>query len=239
MRGPLFTNVLLADEINRTTPRTQSALLEAMEEKQITIDGTTYKLDLPFLVIATQNPIEQEGTFPLPEAQLDRFLVRISLGYPTPDEEALMLKRMRGGDPLAALTPIVSGEVIRKMQEFVSRVFVHDEVERYLLRIVTQTRNSIKLGLGASPRASIALCRAAQAMAALEGRGYVTPDDVKRLVLPVLAHRIILKPEYRLRRETPEMILKEIMAGIEAPTALTSFRGPGGGAPGEGIALDA
>jgi MoxR-like ATPase len=229
IRGPLFTNVLLADEINRTTPRTQSALLEAMEEKQISIDGTTYKLELPFLVIATQNPVDQEGTFPLPEAQLDRFLVKLSLGYPTPDEEAQMLRRMRSGDPLAAVKPVVSADAIRRMQDFVGRVFVHEEVERYLLRIVTQTRNSIKLALGASPRASIALCRAAQAIAALESRAYITPDDVKRLAQPVLAHRIILKPEYRLRRETPEMILKEIMAGIEAPTALTSFRGPGGG----------
>jgi MoxR-like ATPase len=231
IKGPIFTNVLLADEINRATPRTQSALLEAMEERQVSVDGQTWPLPGPFVVMATQNPVEQEGTFPLPEAQLDRFLVRLSLGYPGLAEEGEMLDRLHAGHPLATLKPVVGAQVLTQMQEFVARVFVHPAVRDYLLRIVHATRDNLKLGLGASPRASIALYRMAQATAAIDGRGFVIPDDVKRLVLPVLGHRIILKPEYRLRKETAQLVLDEILRQTEAPTSLGSFReGKGNGA---------
>ena len=224
LRGPLFTNVLLADEINRATPRTQSALLEAMEERQVSIDGQTHALAAPFVVMATQNPVEQEGTFPLPEAQLDRFLVRISMGYPALAEESDMLDRLHGGHPLATLKPVINAQTLVQMQEYVARIFVHPAVKDYLLRIVHATRENLKLGLGGSPRASIALYRMAQAIAAIEGRAFVIPDDIKRLALPVLGHRMIIKPEYRLRRETPQLILDEIMRQIEAPTNLASYR---------------
>ena len=217
IRGPVFTNILLADEINRATPRTQSALLEAMEEKQVSVDGATYPLTPPFFLLATQNPIEQEGTFPLPEAQLDRFLVRVSMGYPGFLEEREMLERLHAGHPLDTLKPVVNAQVVRQMQEFARRVFVHQQVKDYLLRIVHATRSNIKLALGGSPRASLALYRASQARAALDGREYVTPDDIKSLAVPVLAHRVILKPEYRLRKETPQAIVEEILQTTEVP----------------------
>lgn len=228
VRGPAFTNVLLADEINRATPRTQSALLEAMGERQISVDGTTYRLQDPFLVLATQNPVELEGTFPLPEAQLDRFLIRVSLGYPNFVEESEMLDRLRGGHPLEALKPVVNAQAIVQMQQFVQNVFVHDLVKEYLLKIVHTTRSNIKLGLGASPRASIALFHTAQAMAALEGRNYVIPDDIKKLAVPVLGHRLILKPEYRLRKETAASVIGEILQGIDVPTNIGKLRGEKG-----------
>ena len=224
MAGPIFTNILLADEINRATPRTQSALLEAMEEHQVSVDGQTRRLAEPFLVMATQNPIEQEGTFPLPEAQLDRFLIRLSLGYPGFAEEGQMLDRLHDGHPIDALRPVVNAQALMRMQEFVSRIYVHDQVRDYLLRVVHATRDNIKLHLGGSPRASIALYRTAQAMAALAGRTYVTPDDIKALAEPVLAHRMILKAEQRLRRETPAMIVAEILEGLEVPTSIATFR---------------
>ena len=217
IRGPVFTNILLADEINRATPRTQSALLEAMEEKQVSVDGATYPLTPPFFVLATQNPVEQEGTFPLPEAQLDRFLVRVSMGYPAFLEEREMLERLHAGHPLDTLKPVVNAQVVHQMQEFARRVFVHQQVKDYLLRIVHATRSNIKLALGGSPRASLALYRASQARAALDGREYVTPDDIKSLAVPVLAHRLILKPEYRLRKETPQAIVEEILQTTEVP----------------------
>jgi MoxR-like ATPase len=225
IKGPVFTSVLLADEINRATPRTQAALLEAMEEKQVSVDGVTYRLPSPFIVLATQNPIEQEGTFPLPEAQLDRFLLRVSLGYPNLVEESEMLDRLHGGHPVESLRPIVNADVVLQMQQYVGRVFVHDLVKDYLLRIVHATRASVKLGLGGSPRASIALYRTAQAMAALEGRNYATPDDVKTLAAPVLAHRLILKPEYRLRKETAQSVVEEILKKTEVPATIRGFRG--------------
>jgi MoxR-like ATPase len=222
--GPVFTNVLLADEINRATPRAQSALLEAMEERQVSVDGQARPLPVPFVVLATQNPIEQEGTFPLPEAQLDRFLVRVSLGYPTLEQEAEMLDRIRGGHPLDSLKPVVNAAVLLQLQQHAQKVFVHAQVKDYLLRIVHATRESIKLGLGGSPRASIALYRTAQALAALEGRNYIIPDDVKALAGSVLGHRLILKPEFRLRRETTALVVEEILANVEAPGKLGSFR---------------
>ncbi|HPK03655.1 MAG TPA: MoxR family ATPase [Candidatus Sumerlaeota bacterium] len=224
--GPVFTNILLADEINRATPRTQSALLEAMEERQISEGGLTRRLPQPFIVMATQNPVEQEGTFPLPEAQLDRFLVRISLGYPDIDQEADMLERLRGGHPLERLKPILNEKTVLQMQQVAAGVFVHAQVRQYLLRIVHGTRDSVKLGLGASPRASIALYRTAQAVAALQGRGYVTPDDVKQLAVPVLAHRLILKPEFRLRKETVQSVVEEVLRGVAAPTNIPAMRPP-------------
>ena len=224
MQGPVFTNVLLADEINRATPRTQSALLEAMEERQVSVDGKTHILAHPFFVLATQNPVEQEGTFPLPEAQLDRFLMRISIGYPDFMQESEMLDRLRGGHPINSLKPILAAATVAQMQEYVEKVFVHEEVKTYLLKIVHNTRQNFKLGLGGSPRASIALYRSAQAMAALEGRNYVIPDDVKKLAEPVLSHRVILKPEYRLRKETTKTVIEEILASIEVPSNIGAYR---------------
>lgn len=228
LRGPAFTNVLLADEINRATPRTQSALLEAMEEKQISVDGTTWPLPTPFLVLATQNPVEQEGTFPLPEAQLDRFLVRVSLGYPNFSEEGDMLDRLAqagNAHPVDGLKPVVNANTVIRMQQAVSMIFVHPMVRDYLLRIVHSTRENMRLSLGGSPRASIALYRTAQAMAAIEGRGYVIPDDIKRLAVSVLAHRLILKPEHRLRRESPRSVVEDILKQIEPPANSSMLRG--------------
>jgi len=224
MQGPIFTNILLADEINRATPRTQSALLEAMEERQVSVDGKTHPLAQPFFVLATQNPIEQEGTFPLPEAQLDRFLMRVSLGYPDFAQESEMLDRLRGGHPIHSLKSVINADAVIKMQEFVEKVFVHEEVKGYLLRIVHATRNNFKLMLGGSPRASIALYRTSQAYAALEGRNYVIPDDVKKLAVPVLSHRIILKPEYRLRKETTRTVIEESLSTIEVPSNIGAYQ---------------
>jgi len=226
MPGPIFTNILLADEINRATPRTQSALLEAMAEKQVTVDGRTRALSRPFVVLATQNPVEQEGTFPLPEAQLDRFLIRVSLGYPDFSQESDMLDRLRGGHPIDSLKPVINAETVVKMQQYIEKIFVHDEVKNYLLRIVRTTRESFKLGLGGSPRASIAMYHTAQAMAALNGRNYVIPDDIKNLASPVLAHRVILKPEYRLRKETPQTVIEDILSNIEVPSNISSYQPP-------------
>jgi MoxR-like ATPase len=223
-RGPVFTNILLADEINRATPRTQSSLLEAMEERQVSVDGITHPLPDPFIVLATQNPVDQEGTFPLPEAQLDRFLVKLSLGYPNLDQEALMLENLRQAHPLESLKPVVSGKTVAQMQQFVTRVYMHPEVKKYLLTIVHKTRVSLKLALGASPRASIALYRASQAAAALSGRSYVIPEDIKELAVPILAHRVLLKPEYRLRRESTKSVIEEYLSEIEVPTSLETFQ---------------
>jgi MoxR-like ATPase len=223
IQGPVFTNILLADEINRATPRAQAALLESMEEKQITVDGETYQLSPPFVVLATQNPIEQEGTFPLPEAQLDRFLIRISLGYPDFDQESEMLERLRGGHPIKKLKSVINAETVVKMQEYAEKVYVHKDIRNYILKIVHATRGNFKLGLGASPRASIALYRCSQAMAALDGRNYIIPDDVKKLCVSVLSHRIILKPEYRLRKESTKSVVEEILSNIEVPTNIKSF----------------
>jgi len=224
IQGPIFTNILLADEINRATPRAQSALLEAMEEKQVSVDGKTYQLQKPFVILATQNPIEHEGTFPLPEAQLDRFLVRTSIGYPDLMQESEMLDRVRGTHPIESLKPVINAETIVKMQQYIEKIFVHEEVKGYLLRIVHSTRDNFKLGLGGSPRASIALYRTAQALAALEGRNYVIPDDIKNLAASVLGHRIILKPEYRLRKETPQTVIEEILSSIEVPSNIGSYQ---------------
>jgi MoxR-like ATPase len=216
--GPLFAQVVLADEINRATPRTQSALLEAMGEGRVTVDGVTHRLGPPFLVIATQNPVDHEGTFPLPEAQLDRFLMRFSLGYPTLDEELKMLELLQRGHPIDSLEPVVTAEELVECQQAVREIYVDDKVRRYLMQIVHDTRAHDDVNLGGSPRASIALFRTSQAMAAMRGRNYVLPDDVKRVAGPVLVHRMILKPESRLRKVTPGAVVDEIIAEIAVPT---------------------
>ena len=216
--GPIFSQLLLADEINRTTPRTQAALLEAMAESRVTVDGVTHQLQPPFLVIATQNPVDHEGTFPLPEAQLDRFLMRFSLGYPTMPEELDMLERLQLGHPLDTIEPVVTAEELIACQQTVRRVHVDPKIRQYLTQIVHDTRDHEDLALGGSPRASIALFRTSQAMAAMRGRNYVLPDDVKKIAQPVLAHRLILKPEARLRKVRPEQIVDEIVAEIAVPT---------------------
>lgn len=215
--GPLFGNIVLADEVNRTTPRTQAALLEAMAEARITVDGTTYKLNPPFVVIATQNPVDQEGTFPLPEAQLDRFLMKFSLGYPAMDEELQMLEMLQAGHPVENLTPVVSTEEIVECQGKIRSVYVDPKVRKYILQIVHDTRNHDDLSLGGSPRASIALFRTAQAMAAIRGRNFVQPDDVKRVASPVMTHRMILKPESRLRKVTAGQVVEAILSEIAVP----------------------
>lgn len=216
--GPIFAQLVLADEINRTTPRTQAALLEAMAEACVTVDGITHELEPPFLVVATQNPIDHEGTFPLPEAQLDRFLMRFSLGYPTMDEELHMLEMLQHEHPLTQLRPVVSADELVACQQAIREVRVDDKVRAYLMQIVHDTREHDDLGLGGSPRASIALFRTSQALAALRGRSYVLPDDVKRVSSPVLTHRVIVKPESRLRRVTAEQIVEGIVAEIAVPT---------------------
>jgi MoxR-like ATPase len=215
--GPIFAQTVLADEINRATPRTQSALLEAMAERRVTVDGKTYELTPPFLVIATQNPIDHEGTFPLPEAQLDRFLVRLSLGYPGMDEESKMLQRLQHGHPIDDLPAVVSAADIVTCQEAIRDVFVDDKVRRYILEIVHGTRQHDDLHLGGSPRASIALFRTAQAMAAIGGRNFILPDDVKRMALPVLGHRLILRPESRLRKVTTASVIHEVVSEVSVP----------------------
>ena len=215
--GPVFTNILLADEINRTTPRTQAALLEAMAESRVTIDGTTYDLDPPFLVIATQNPIDHEGTFPLPEAQLDRFLMKFSLGYPGVEDELKMLTASRKRHPLETIEAVVSQEELRACQQATRSVKIHENIQRYIVGLVHATRNHDQLMLGASPRASLALYRTSQSLAALLGRNYVLPDDVKRVLGPVLGHRLILRPESRLRKMTSQDVLDDVLQEVPVP----------------------
>jgi MoxR-like ATPase len=216
--GPIFAQVVLADEINRATPRTQAALLEAMAESRVTVDGTSYRLGPPFLVIATQNPVDHEGTFPLPEAQLDRFLMRFSLGYPTLEEELKMLELLQHSHPIDELQPVVTADELIACQKAVREIYVDDKVRRYLMQIVHDTRSHDDIGLGGSPRASIALFRTSQAMAALRGRNYVLPDDVKKVAAAVLTHRIILRPESRLRKFTAAALIDDIVAEIAVPT---------------------
>ncbi len=215
--GPVFAQTLLTDEINRATPRTQAALLEAMAERRVSVDGKTYELKAPFLVIATQNPVDQEGTFPLPEAQLDRFLIRLSLGYPSFEEEAKMLTRLQHGHPIDDLNPVVSAAEVVNCQEAIRSVHVDDKIKRYVLEIVHNSREHEDVLLGGSPRASIALFRTGQALAAVSGRDFVIPDDVKRMAQSVLAHRLILRPESRLRKKTPASVVNEIVGDARVP----------------------
>jgi MoxR-like ATPase len=215
--GPIFAQVVLADEINRATPRTQSALLEAMEERQVTGDGETRPLPRPFLVLATQNPIELEGTFPLPEAQLDRFLLRLSVGYPTAEEERRVLRRFAAASPLDELGPVVEAAELIAMARRCREVRVVDPVEEYVVEVVRASRVHPAVELGASPRGSLALYRGAQALAAIQGRDYVIPDDVKRLAPAVLGHRLILRSGARLRGQQLDEIVAEIVAGVPVP----------------------
>lgn len=216
--GPLFAQIVLADEINRATPRSQAALLEAMAERAVTVDGLRYELPAPFLLIATQNPVDHEGTFPLPEAQLDRFLVRLSLGYPDLEHEVAMLQRFETQDPLESLEPAVATEDVAACQLAVRQVRVDEKVSRYVVEIMRATREHFDVMLGGSPRASMALSRCAQAFAAINGYGFVLPDDIKQVLPYVLGHRVILRPESRLRKKTVPGILEEIMGSVPVPT---------------------
>jgi MoxR-like ATPase len=217
--GPVMSNVLLADEINRTIPRTQASLLESMEEGQVTVDGVTFSLPRPFFVIATQNPIELEGTFPLPEAQLDRFLLCVDLGYPSREEEHAILRRFQQDDPLAELQAVTTPQQILELQQARKKILVSAPVREYIVSLVEATRRSGALRFGVSPRGSLHLMRAAQALAMLREREYILPDDVKDLVAPVLAHRLILQVEERLKGVTPQKILEEMVTGIPVPAS--------------------
>ena len=218
--GPIFANVILADEINRTTPKTQSALLEAMAEQHVTVEGVTHPLPSPFMVLATQNPIEHHGTYPLPESQLDRFMLRLRIGYPSAADERQILRDREHAEPLDEMQPVMSAADVLELQHSVSQVSVDDAIVDYLMRIVAATRASEMLDLGVSPRGTLSLFRAAQALALTEGRSYCLPDDVKRLVIPVFAHRIAVSSRYSsaLRRsEEAEAVLREIMKTISVP----------------------
>ncbi|MFQ7001221.1 MAG: AAA family ATPase [Clostridium sp.] len=217
IKGPIFTNILLADEINRATPRTQSSLLESMEEKQITTDGTTRYLEKPFLVIATQNPIETAGTFPLPEAQLDRFMMQLNMGYPTENEELEIINRFISDNPLEKVNAVCNKEDIIEMQNIISTVFVHNSIRNYIVNIVQATRKNSSIALGISPRGTLALLKSSQVYATINGRNYVIPDDVKFLAPFVLAHRIIPSNGLSNRKTNVELINK-LVSGIEVPT---------------------
>ena len=215
--GPIMSQVVLADEINRATPRTQSALLEAMQERQVTVDVETMALPRPFLVLATQNPIELEGTFPLPEAQIDRFLMRVALGYPSKQHENAILLRYERQDPLATLEPVIQAGDLLVMQEQVKAVLVEESVREYMVDVVHATRGHEAVELGVSPRGTLALYRTVQALAAVRGRTFVIPDDVKYLAPPVLTHRIIISPQTRLRGRRPEEVMAEIVGTVPVP----------------------
>ncbi len=215
--GPIMANVVLTDEINRATPKTQSALLEAMEEHQVTVDGVTHLLDKPFLVLATQNPIEYEGTFPLPEAQLDRFLMRLSLGYPSPMDEIRILEAQQYVHPIETIEQVVSTAELLEMQERIKDVFVHDGIKEYIVSLVGATRSHPDVYLGSSPRGALALYRTSQARAAVLGRDYVIPDDTKALAEATLAHRLIVNPAARIREVDPRTVVKEVLQEVEAP----------------------
>jgi len=217
--GPVLAQIVLTDEINRATPKTQSALLEAMEERQITVDGVTYPMPQPFLVLATQNPIEYEGTFPLPEAQLDRFMMRISLGYPEAADEMHMLDEQQKTHPIARLGQVVSSEELLRAQEQVKDVYIDTLVKEYIVKLVKATRKHPDVYLGASPRGSIALYKTGQARAALLGRDYVQPDDVKALAMVTLAHRLIISPSARIRNVDPRAVIQEILDSTPVPGA--------------------
>lgn len=215
--GPVMCNVLLADEINRTIPRTQAGLLESMGEFQVTVDGQTLELPKPFFVIATQNPIEMDGTFPLPEAQLDRFLMRIDLGYPTREEEILILERFQEEDPLESLVPVISPERVTELQTLRGEISVSPAVRQYIADIVAATRSHPKVRFGVSPRGALGIMRAAQALAGLRSRDFVLPDDIKELAQPVLEHRLILSHEERTRGATARAVLQEVMETVPVP----------------------
>jgi MoxR-like ATPase len=217
--GPVMAQIVLTDEINRATPKTQSALLEAMEERQVTVDGVTYPMDRPFLVLATQNPIEYEGTFPLPEAQLDRFMMRVSLGYPSGADEITMLDRQQHTHPVTRIGQVVSAEELIQAQQRIKDVYIDDLVKEYIVRLVDSTRKHPDVYLGASPRGSIALYKTGQARAAILGRDYVIPDDIKALAMVSLAHRLIISPSARIKNVDPRAVIQEILDSIPVPGA--------------------
>jgi len=215
--GPIFAQIVLTDEINRATPRTQSALLEAMEERQVTVDGVTYPMALPFLVLATQNPIEYEGTFPLPEAQVDRFMMRISIGYPEPAHEIAVLDSQRQHHPIQDLEQAIDVSEFVAAQEALKQVHVDDLIKEYIVALVTATRKHVDVYLGASPRGSLALFKTSRARAAMLGRDYVIPDDIKALALPALAHRLIISPSARIKSVDPESVVEEVINSVPVP----------------------
>lgn len=215
--GPIMNQIILADEINRTSPKTQSSLLEVLEEHQITVDGNTYKVEEPFMVLATQNPIEYEGTFPLPEAQLDRFMMKISIGYPDMNEEKAILRRFKTENPIEKIGPVLSAEDIMSIQSYVKQVYVDESIDDYIVSIVHSTRKHMDVELGASPRGSLALFRGSQARAVVRGREYVLPDDVKDMAKAVLSHRLIVRPEAKLKGITPENVLDNILRQVHVP----------------------
>lgn len=216
-KGAIMNNIILADEINRTSPKTQAALLEAMEESQVTVDGVSYALPSPFMVIATQNPVDYLGTYNLPEAQLDRFLMKQSIGYPRMDDEARMIKMYIDDEPMETLKPVTDGETVKNAQNAVRKVQVHEDIMAYIVELVSGTRTSMNLSLGASPRSSIALTRASQAHAAIEGREFVIPDDVRAMTGAVLYHRFVLTPEAKLNHQTPKTIMDDIVKKVRVP----------------------
>ncbi len=222
--GPIMGQIVLADEINRATPKTQAALLEAMEERQLTIDGVVHVLPQPFMVLATQNPIEYEGTFPLPEAQLDRFLLRVSLGYLSKREEIRMIEQQQFAHPLAAVNAVVSAAELLALQEAVKHIFVSDAIKQYIVDLTFATRENDSLYLGSSPRGSLGLFRTGQALAALQGRDFVLPDDIKRLSEAVLAHRMMVNPAARLKQVTPKRVVSDLLQRIPMPDADLSRR---------------
>jgi MoxR-like ATPase len=223
--GPVFTNLLLADEINRAPPKTQAALLEAMQERQVTIEGTTRGLERPFIVLATQNPIEYEGTYPLPEAQLDRFLLKLQVGYPSADDEWTILeRRLERREDDIELSPVVDRETLLEMQRTVEDVHVTDRLARYIVELVSATRSSQRLQVGSSPRGALALLKLSRCRAALEGRDFATPDDVKQLAVPALAHRLTLKPELWVQRISAEDVVRETLEQVPTPSAEEALR---------------
>jgi MoxR-like ATPase len=225
--GPIFTNLLLADEINRAPPKTQAALLEAMQERQVTIEGVTHQLARPFLVLATQNPIEYEGTYPLPEAQLDRFLLRVSFGYPSrSDEWEVLSRRLERGEDDVELTPVVDGQTLLALQAAIEDVHVSDAVGAYIIDLVTATRTSTSTTVGASPRGSLAVLKLARCKAALAGRDFVTPEDVKAVAVPALAHRLMLKPELWVQQLAAEDIVRELLETVPTPAAEAAAPAP-------------
>ncbi len=238
--GAVFANVVIGDEINRASPKTQSALLECMEERTVTADGVTYSVGRPFFVVATQNPVEMEGTYPLPEAQRDRFTAQVAMGYPSPAAELAMIATHGSGDPLELLTPVVTAEEVAALSDEVRRVHVADEVRRYVVDLVGATRRSPALRLGASPRASLHLLRAARAAAALDARDFVLPDDIHDLAVPVLAHRLLPTPEAQLARQRPEDVLRELLRSVplgaehEATSVAAALPAPTGRSNGSG-----
>jgi MoxR-like ATPase len=226
--GPIFTNLLLADEINRAPPKTQAALLEAMQEQQVTTEGETRPLEAPFIVLATQNPIEYEGTYPLPEAQLDRFLIRIGIGYPSREHELeLLARRLKRGEDEIELRSVVDGPTLIAMQQALEQVHVSDSISAYIVDLVTATRDSKRLAVGASPRGSLALLKLARAKAALDGRDFVVPEDVKAIAIPALAHRLTLRPELWVQRVRGEDVVAEALASVPTPPAEDSLRAAG------------